>query len=338
MTTTIPLIRVAVLRPLLRALVSVGAPVDRYLKQVALSPSVFEHPEQFIPMRQASRLLRVAATGEGIPGLALMAGAQARIEDLGTFGSVLMTARTLGQAIERVIDATSSFNSGERWWLEDRGDVTRLCHRFVDDPTGGYDADEQFSVAVVVKLIRRALGGAWRPQEVHWQARSSATVMGCPLFNGTRHVFSQPVTAVMIPSSLLGRPMPVTTPLPVADVDAWRGERPPTDFESAMRQVIDAVSPRDGHPRIESAATALGLSVRTLQRRMSDHGLSFEHLVKTMRLSMAAELLQRTDTKIIGIALDLGYSDHAHFTRAFHKWTGCSPMEYRRRHRIESVA
>jgi AraC-like DNA-binding protein len=52
-----------------------------------------------------------------------------------------------------------------------------------------------------------------------------------------------------------------------------------------------------------------------------------------MRYDVATDLLARTDAKIIGIALDLGYSDHAHFTRAFRKWAGVSPLEYRRRHR-----
>ncbi len=336
--TTIPLIRVAVLRPLLKTLVRLGAPVDRYLDEAALPHSVFEDPERFIPLRQASRLLRTAAAGEGLLGLALAAGAQARIEDLGTFGHVILGGATLRATLGRVVDAAAAFNSGEEWWLEEHGDAIRLYHRFVDDRSGDYDDEEEFTVAVVVNLVRRAAGASWRPLEMHWRVRPSAAIIASPLFEGTRHVFPHHAMAVTIASALLDRPMP-TAALPRAiDVAAWHEERPPVEFASIMREVIHVVSPRDGHPRIESAATALGLSVRTLQRRLSDHGLTFDQLVKTMRLGMAAELLQRTDTKIIGIALDLGYSDHAHFTRAFHKWSGFSPMEYRRRHRAERVA
>lgn len=322
---------------MLKTLVGIGAPVDRYLQQVALSRSVLEHPERFIPLRQASRLLQTAAAGEGIPGLALRAGTQARIEDLGTFGSVILSAGTLGKALLRLIDAATAFNCGERWWLEDGGNLMRLCHRFVEDRIDGYHELDQFGVAVVVNLIRRAAGASWLPREVQWRAEPSSTATDSPLFHGTRHVFSQPVTAVVIPSIVFHRSMPIMPPQPAVDVEAWRRDLPPTDFESVLREVVDVVSPRDGHPRIKSAATALGMSVRTLQRRLSDHRLTFDQLVKTTRLRMAAHLLERTETKIIGIALDLGYSDHAHFTRAFHKWTGYSPMEYRRRHRVESV-
>jgi len=87
----------------------------------------------------------------------------------------------------------------------------------------------------------------------------------------------------------------------------------------------------EGYPDIHLTAKLLGMSVRTLQRHLAAAGVTHEVLVGRARFATAAALLQETNTKVLDIALDLGYSDHAHFTRAFRRWAGCSPQEYRRR-------
>jgi AraC-like DNA-binding protein len=100
-------------------------------------------------------------------------------------------------------------------------------------------------------------------------------------------------------------------------------------------QVVEMLS-WNGYPSIEQTARVLGTSVRTLQRHLAAAGCTHEAVVGRARFAAAASLLEETDTKILDIALDLGYSDHAHFTRAFRRWAGCSPQEYRRRHRGEA--
>ncbi|MCW5893136.1 MAG: helix-turn-helix transcriptional regulator [bacterium] len=86
----------------------------------------------------------------------------------------------------------------------------------------------------------------------------------------------------------------------------------------------------DPSPSVHAIATALGTSVRTLQRRLAEQGCSVESLLATRRRVAALRLLGDTDAKVVDIAFDLGYSDHAHFTRAFRRWTGQSPIAYRR--------
>ena len=79
------------------------------------------------------------------------------------------------------------------------------------------------------------------------------------------------------------------------------------------------------------------MSVRTLQRRLAAAGVSHEVLVAQTRFATAAAVLEQTNAKILDLALDLGYSDHANFTRAFRRWAGCSPQEYRRETRAGSA-
>jgi AraC-like DNA-binding protein len=81
------------------------------------------------------------------------------------------------------------------------------------------------------------------------------------------------------------------------------------------------------------------MSVRTLQRRLAEAGVSHQMLVAQARLATAAAVLERTDAKVLDLALDLGYSDHANFTRAFRRWTGYAPREFRSRNvRLERMA
>jgi AraC-like DNA-binding protein len=94
----------------------------------------------------------------------------------------------------------------------------------------------------------------------------------------------------------------------------------------------------DGYPDIQLTAEVLGMSVRSLQRHLAAAGITHEALVGRARFATATALLEETDAKILDIALDLGYSDHAHFTRAFRRWAGCCPQEFRRRSREPQIA
>jgi len=94
-------------------------------------------------------------------------------------------------------------------------------------------------------------------------------------------------------------------------------------------QIVTTLLP-DGHPEVRSVAKLMRLSTRTLQRRLSDEGVTFMHVVAQARFAVAQQMLDDPTRKVIDIALDLGYSDPAHFARAFTRWTGLAPREFRR--------
>lgn len=85
----------------------------------------------------------------------------------------------------------------------------------------------------------------------------------------------------------------------------------------------------DGEPVIGSVARALGTSARTLQRRLCEQELTFNEIVDEVRASMSKELLANADLALGEIALLLGYSQMSPFVRAFKRWTGTTPGEYR---------
>ena len=97
----------------------------------------------------------------------------------------------------------------------------------------------------------------------------------------------------------------------------------------AVQLIVTTLLP-DGYPDIHSVAELVRLSPRTLQRRLCDEGLTFARVVAQVRFDIAQRMLDDPARKVIDVALDLGYSDPAHFTRAFARWTGLAPREFRR--------
>jgi AraC-like DNA-binding protein len=95
-----------------------------------------------------------------------------------------------------------------------------------------------------------------------------------------------------------------------------------------LRQLL-ATYLADGPPRIQVVARAARCSVRTLQRHLHAAGLSYSRLIEDVRLSAAADSLRAPGPKLVDIAFDAGYSDQANFTRAFRRWAGIPPSQFR---------
>jgi AraC-like DNA-binding protein len=122
---------------------------------------------------------------------------------------------------------------------------------------------------------------------------------------------------------------PARIELADAAVEAWNSSSVARDFVVSIRQAIETLSCGEDYPTVRQTAGFVGISVRTLQRRLAQAGASHHSLVAQTRFATAAAVLERTEAKILELALDLGYSDHANFTRAFRRWAGCAPREYR---------
>jgi AraC-like DNA-binding protein len=82
-------------------------------------------------------------------------------------------------------------------------------------------------------------------------------------------------------------------------------------------------------PTVAEIAEMAGISIRSFQRKLSSAGVSYSDLLDGVRFENATKLLRDTDAKIIDVAFSSGYSDPAHFTRAFRRFSGITPKEFR---------
>jgi AraC-like DNA-binding protein len=102
------------------------------------------------------------------------------------------------------------------------------------------------------------------------------------------------------------------------------------DLRARVRQlVLDDI--REGEPQQGAVARRLGLSERTLQRRLRDEETTFAAVVADLRLELARMYLADASLAVFEVAFLLGYSEPSAFNRAFRRWTGRSPSDYRRR-------
>jgi AraC-like DNA-binding protein len=92
-----------------------------------------------------------------------------------------------------------------------------------------------------------------------------------------------------------------------------------------------------GHPNIETVSRALATSPRTLQRRLLEDGTSFRFAVEEVRAALARHYLDEGQLALHDVAFRLGYAEVSAFLRAFKRWTGITPTQFRARHHADAV-
>jgi AraC-like DNA-binding protein len=102
----------------------------------------------------------------------------------------------------------------------------------------------------------------------------------------------------------------------------------PESLDKRVRLAI-AKMLSEGVPTLSTVAGSLGMSARTLQRRLSDQDKSFQHLVDQARRELAQQLLRETNYSLAEIAFLTGFAEQSGFTRAFKRWSGDTPRSYR---------
>ncbi|MEW6268021.1 MAG: helix-turn-helix domain-containing protein [Thermodesulfobacteriota bacterium] len=326
-----PLIRAAGVLAFARFLGTVGAGVEGQWERVGLSPRALFEPERLLPWNLVTRFVEERARAQGIDDLGLRVGQQSTVGALGMFGAAIGAARTLGQAFAAARDQVVSHNSAASYWVVYDGGSARICRRFREGTAESRQAD-LFTVALMTQLVRLAAGLDWTPSRVELQSTGSLELRDTGLLGDARIEVAQRVTSIELPRHLLSRPLATTTrrPSPSApQLAAWVRSAPPRDFVSSLESLLAALL-EAGRTDVVSAAEAAGMTVRSFQRRLGETGLTYSALLERMRLRMAIRMLETPDVSMIEIALALGYSDAAHFTRAFRRWTSTTPMEYRR--------
>ena len=286
-------------------LVQAGCPVD--------PDSTAEFPERLL-WRYFAFVDRTSADWN----FGLVSGDQFRLTDFGSFGRGLELGLTLHQTIQRLVETVGSVSSHAQFWLaDDKHDqnFVWLCRdgmrRLAEFDVGRRQA-EQFTVLMMLKLIRQAAGDSWRPSHVSLQMAPDESLEDHEAFAKSTLRFNAECTAIAVPRRMLA-----LTNL------SWQADPTSAEWRNRLSLFWNG-SP----PLLDEAAAMLGTSPRTLQRRLHDDGLTYEAILDQMRLERAVDLLG-TPMTLVEVASRVGYADQAHFTRAFKRWTGITPGAWR---------
>jgi len=333
----IPLCRASALIPFINFSEQIGAAVSRKLSDCKLPQLSLETPESLFPLMSGFRFVASIARSEGLEHLGFVVGLDTRFQDLGAFGRLVLGSLTLHDALCKVSSVIHLYNSAQYICLERQDGRTRICTAYHPRLDDGWKFGEQYTLTLLINCIRAATGPNWVPLEMHLEPTLFDLVGGRADMIGTPVIRRRSVSAIVVDSRLLSVPMDMLRRPGAAarpdDYGLLTSSAPPTDFPGSVAH-LSRLFMGDELPQLDSVAAVMGVSVRTLQRRLAEHGVDFSSIVERTRFEAAMRLMADRSIGLLEIALDLGYSDLSSFSRAFRRWTGVSPGRFRRNQRI----
>jgi AraC-like DNA-binding protein len=192
----------------------------------------------------------------------------------------------------------------------------------------------EFGMSFVIRIAREATGTPLVPLEVHFAHNSPEHLFEHRAFFRARLQYEEPSNQLLIARSDLMRPLRTADPA-LSGVVCRRLEKmlktePQDDSTAASvrRALLESLA--RGEPSAAATGRELGLSERTLHRRLRAEQTSFRNILDTVRGELAAALLREPRVGIAEISFLLGYSEPAAFYRSFRRWTGQTPLAFRR--------
>jgi len=257
-----------------------------------------------------------------------------KLEDHEVFGFLAMSCETLGQAYERTALYRALYCIGARWELQVEPDATRLVwYPWPGDPTDmGYRAAMDFAVADMANAIRRLGTASPQPTAVHLVHVAPPDVSAFTAHYGVTPTFGAPLYELVY--------MPGLPDMPVATFNSRLRDY----FDEECRQIIDKrasgtstveqvrrklVTTMDGGDvSIEAVAKALGVSPRSLQRRLAEENTRYNDVLADIRAEFAKRYLARKTISASEVAYLIGFQEPPAFFKAFKRWTGMTPREF----------
>ena len=195
---------------------------------------------------------------------------------------------------------------------------------------------DETAIAALLQLTREFTGRPVRALAVDFVNPRPADVRPYEDFFGGPVRFGQPSTRVVLATRDLALPLRGADAALLALLDA-QAERLLQDVAAVTgpvavwRQALVGLI-RSGRTQLADLADCLQMSPRSLQRRLAEHGHSFQTLLGQTRQQLAEAYLRDASVELAEVALLLGYSEQSAFTRAFRQWTGQAPLQWRRQH------
>ena len=204
--------------------------------------------------------------------------------------------------------------------------------RFPDESQAPCAANTDAFVCALVRLMRAVTRPEFCPQSVRLPHGDQGHAERYHAALGPGVSFNQPDTAICVARAEAEAPLPGNNP-ELAHANDEVAERylaslDPARVATDVRELLVEMMP-SGTVRQEDVAQRLNRSLSTLQRQLSGEGTSFQQLRDQTRRRLAEEYIRQNELSLSQIAYLLGFSDQSNFSRAFKRWTGMSPREYR---------
>lgn len=311
-----------------------GVAADELLQKAGLARQQIDDSSARIDVRNQIRFLQLVAKATDDDFLGFHLAQNYDLRRLGFLYYALASSDRLDQALQRGARFSSVVNEGARLTLREGKDVT-LVVEYVDVTRRLDEHQIEFLMTTIVRICRQISSRQLSPQRVSFVHRRKAAPQ-MNVFLGSDIRFGADVDAVTFSSSIRDIPAvgadPFLNQLLVEYFEEALARRKvkPSSFALRVENTAATLLPH-GRARAGEIARSLGVSQRTLARRLISEGQTFSSVLQSLRSDLAKRHLADEDLSISKIAWLLGYQDVSAFTNAFKRWTGKPPRAIRQR-------
>ncbi|MCB4767880.1 AraC family transcriptional regulator [Ancylobacter sp. Lp-2] len=329
----IPLTRGQFLLPFVGILDDIGAPTETLLERSRLPSSLVEKSDLYLPLLPALRFVETAQRTQGIEDFGFLAAQRLHFSHMREKTRALIAhSPTLLVALRHACHWASREDTILSMWIEPDADHVRVCSRLAG--TGGLlhlKYAQWIQNIFSIHIIRQFAGPDWMPTAIGFESSYTPSPATRSCWPNVRFLSGQRAAWISLPITLLG--------LPSRSAASFA---PPHDNEDgpSAYDIVDLLKLMlpayldEGTTALADVAEIAGVSPRTLQRKLANVGLSYSDILGTVRYEHASRLLRDTDCRIIDVAFASGYTDPAHFSRAFRRMTGVTPRRFREQSRL----
>ncbi|MDX2270395.1 MAG: AraC family transcriptional regulator [Cyanobacteriota bacterium] len=328
---------VVIVRDIVQYVVAQGVEASALYRVAEIDPVWLEDPDRQVVGEVLQKLWREAVAQTGDRDLGLHIGEAFDLAAIGVVGYVLLSCKTYGQVLEKLCQYTQLFSRG----------IT-LHHHITDgrvycdcNIVGGcknYLLDEprhpiESTFAALFTATQQLTSHTLDAQVVWFQHPCPADVSEHERIFHTKVQFSQPANRIILSADCLNWSVRSANSklLSVFEAHATGMLMAQTQSHKYSQTVIAAITQvlQTEGPTIAAVARTLMTSVRQLQRDLQTESTTYQQLLDATRRELALQSLKNPETSVHDIAFFLGFSEPSAFHRAFKRWTGQTPRNYR---------
>ncbi len=312
------------------------------LRQIGIEPADFANSDTRIPHRTAIEMLESGISNRQDPTIGLQAGSLAEPCDLDVLEYAARSRPTLADALSCIARYYRLMHGSAEFILIEQSD--RVVYRYrVTDGVYQPPAANDFVLTSTLSFVRRNSAPGVDAAEVHFAhpepdyVAEYARYFNCPVF------FGGGTNDIVFHKETLASPM-ARSDQTVSEAYEQHARRllehlPAIEGVAGRVRRIVIEQLRGGEVTMEFMALKMAMSVPTLRRRLDQEGTTFSDIVDEIRKELAERYLREPSVAVSEVAFLLGFSSESAFHRAFRRWMGVAPSEFRARaRRVPSLA
>jgi AraC-like DNA-binding protein len=330
---SIPMAQGGLSRLAIAGLKSAGVPVAPLLKRAGLTPEVIAEPEERLSVQSQIRLLDEAAIALKDDCLGFTLARDHDPRKIGLLYYVMASSRTLGEALQRLARYSKVTNEALVFgYREGNRLIINLSYSGV--PRHSDRHQMEFCMFAAIRICRLLTGQKLVPHHFSIAHYRSGNTAEMSRFVGTKVEFGADADEFAL--NIEARELPVIhadnylndllLKYCEAALASSRGDM--SQLRTTVENAISSLLPH-GRALVGDVARSLGMSERTLGRKLADEGLNFTQILQQLRRDLAVRYLDDRRLQVSKIAWLLGFQDVSAFTHACKRWTGKTPSQMR---------